>query len=857
MHVNPPGGSDAQGAPPPWERVHALFHDVLELDAAARDARLAQLDRDEPAIAREVRSLLHAHAESSGFLGTPPAGAVLRAVAPGDRLGPYRIVEEIGHGGMGVVYRATRDDENFTKDVAIKLIDPGMRSDEVLRRFRAERQILAMLDHPHIARLLDGGTAPDGSPYLVMEHVAGRPLLAFCDARGLGVDGRIALFLTVCDAVQFAHQRLVVHRDLKSDNILVTDDGSPRLLDFGIAKLLAPDPGREVTVTAPMHRMMTPDYASPEQIRGEPATVAGDVYSLGVILYELLSGARPLTFTTRSPEEILRVVTHEDPVPPSAAAARSPGGEAASRRSDTTARLKRRLTGDLDDIVLKALEKDPARRYGSVDLLAQDLRRHVEGMPVLARGRSTAYLVSRFVHRHRAAVVATSLVVLALLAGLAGTIWQAGVARRERDVAQRRFADVRGLARAVVFDIHDAIANLPGSTKAREVLVGHALRYLDDLSREAGGDLALQRELAVAYSKVGDVQGQPMFPNLGQTAAAKTSYEKALTLLREVTAAQPESSMIVHDEIVVMQRLMDLLGVMGRPEEAMALGLEARERSNGLLARHPADPVFQGDLSITCQRLADLKLAAGDTLGALEECRTNVNIAEQSFRAHPEDPRARRAALIASAKLAHFHAIRDERDSALVAYQRAEALAGAAVAAQPNDTDAARDLSIVYSMHGTFLAEADLDAGLAVYDKGMKIAERLAAADPANALPQGDVASGHFEIGAMLMQGRRYEGAERRFQEAFDRFTRIAAADTGNIEHRLNQARSARRAGEACEALARGPGDRVRWRSEAEAWFTRSLALYRTLDRKGALTGEEAAAPREIERALAALRTAT
>src|SRR5262249_8027566 len=335
-----------------WDRVRELFFEALDLPAEARDAFVSQIA--DPALAVEVRSLLAAHDVSSGFLDTPPAHTFGRLTASGDRIGRYRIVEEIGRGGMGVVYRATRDEEGFVQQVAIKLIDAALRSQDILKRFRSERQILALLDHPNIARLIDGGTTTDGSPFLVMEYVSGKSLLASCDDRQMGIEARLAVFLAVCDAVQFAHQHLVVHRDLKSDNILVTEDGSPRLLDFGIAKLLSPEEGVAVgTLTLPMNRMLTPDYASPAQIRGEPATELADIDSLGVILYELLTGSRPLQFTTRTPEEILRVAMQEEPAPPSTVAARSP--EAAMRRGDTTKRLRRRLSGDLDYVILKAL----------------------------------------------------------------------------------------------------------------------------------------------------------------------------------------------------------------------------------------------------------------------------------------------------------------------------------------------------------------------------------------------------------------------------------------------------------------------------------------------------------------------
>jgi len=855
---SPPSRKPPGDGAPDWDRVRDLFHEAVELDTDARETLLSSLATDDPALAAEVRSLLAAHEESTGVLDTPPLSPAARTASPGDRIGPYRILEQIGRGGMGVVYRATRDDESFTQQVAIKLIDPFMRSDDILKRFRAERQILAMLEHPNIARLIDGGTAPDGSPYLVMEYVAGKPLLAWCDEHRLGVEQRLALFLDVCDAVQFAHQRLVVHRDLKSDNILVTEDGLPRLLDFGIAKLLSSEGGPAVTVTAPMNRMLTPDYASPEQIRGEPATVAGDVYSLGVVLYELLSGSRPIHFTTRSPEEFLRVITQIDPVPPSQVVTRSPAGEAARRRGDTTRRLRRRLSGDLDYVALRALEKDPARRYASVDQLVQDLRRHLDGFPVLARGRSTTYRVSRFVRRHRVAVVTASLVAMSLIAGLAGTAWQARVASRERDLAKRRFQDVRQLANAVVFDIHDAIASLPGSTKAREKLVHYALRYLDGLSREARGDLSLQRELALAYTRIGDVQGRPMFPNLGQTSAALASYDHALGLLREVSAARPESAAIAHDLIVVSQRRADLLGItLNQTHEAIEQTQGIRERIVSELARHPDDFVFEGDLCVAYGRLIILKNAAADTIGAIADCSAYLDLAEKMVRARPADPGARRGALVACTRMAEFREMRGDRDSALVFYRRAERLARDAVAALPNNTDAARDLAIVLGTYGIFLGNGgQIDSAVAVSDRGMAIFEDLAAKDPDNVLLQSDVAEGHHDIGTILITGHRHQAAERRFAESYERFTRIAAADTANTESRIFMARSSRRAGEACQALSRQAGseaERSRWRSRALTWLEKSRELYRELARQGRLSGEETTAPAELDRLIAGL----
>jgi eukaryotic-like serine/threonine-protein kinase len=840
-----------------WDRVDALFHEALELDSAARETLIRQVEATDPGLAAEVRSLLASYEMVGDFLSHPLTSLLAEVAAPGDKVGPYRLVEEIGHGGMGVVFRAVREDEHFSKEVAIKLISPGMRSQGILERFRGERQILAMLDHPNIARLIDGGSTPDGSPYLVMEYVAGQPLLRYCDDRKLGIDERLVVFLTVCDAVQFAHQRLVVHRDLKSDNILVTEDGSPRLLDFGIAKLTSLEPGSTpAPVTAPMQRLLTPDYASPEQVRGEPVTVASDVYSLGVILYELLTGTRPLRFETRTPEEVLRVVTGVEPDAPSSVIARTRSAETALLRGATVTRLRRHLAGDLDYIILKTLEKEPARRYGSVEQLAHDIRRYLEKLPVLARGRTTTYLLSRLVRRHRVEVVTAGLVMLSLVAGLVGTAWQARVASRERDRAKRRFEEVRALAHAVIFPIHDAMANLPGSTKAREILVFHALRYLDSLSQEASGDWGLQHELAVAYGKIGDVQGRPMFPNLGRMPEALQSYQRSLALLQSAAAACPDSMGIQRDLVVTMQRLGDVLGRMGRRDEGMKMEMDAKRHVLAQRALHPDDPLLIGDLGVATDRLSDLKFAAGDTLGAVKEI-TEGNVAlEQLYRKNPKDPAVRRSLMVGLAKLARLLEQQD-RSRAGDYYAKSQDLAEQAVHEFPNNTDASRDLGIVYSWRSLFMAEDGMiDSALALHERGTRIAEGLAESDPSDVLQQADLANGQFEVGTILMKGQRYPQAEESFAEAYRRFTRLAAHDTSNAETRMFLARTSRQAGEACQKASRsGARDTAaRWKLKARDWFEKSLAHYRQLGKEGALSGREAGAPAEVSNQLAALQ---
>jgi serine/threonine protein kinase len=531
---------------PDFQNVEEIFHAALECEPNQLDAFLNEKCAGDEILRREVEALLALHRRAGSFIETPIADVASGLLKEdetdlliGQTIGHYKISQRISAGGMGAVYLAERADRQYEKQVAIKLIKRGMDTDSVLRHFRNERQILASFDHPNIARLLDGGATESGLPYFVMEYVEGLPVDAYCDAHALSIVERLKLFREVCAAVSYAHRHTVIHRDVKPSNILVTSDGTPKLLDFGIAKILQPSDAVEPLATLTGVRLMTPHYASPEQVRGEALTTATDVYSLGVVLYQLLTGRKPYRLKTQAPEEISRAILEQEPPRPSTAIAKSDG----SGKSQVL--NPKSLRGDLDNIVLTALRKEPDRRYQSVEQFSEDIRRHLEALPVAARKDTLAYRSAKFIRRNTVATAAAALIFLTLIGGIVATTWQARKARAEKARAERRFNDVRQLARSVLFDYHDAIKDLPGATRVREQLVKDALTYLDSLASEATGDPDLQRELAAAYERVGDVRGEAFSASLGDRTGAMESYRKALRIRETMVAADPHN---VHDQ---------------------------------------------------------------------------------------------------------------------------------------------------------------------------------------------------------------------------------------------------------------------------------------------------------------------
>jgi eukaryotic-like serine/threonine-protein kinase len=779
----------AELTPERWRRVKDVLGEALELPAERREVFLASACAGDEDLRRRVDDLIDAEAQSwtladHGDAPAPGPDAPRPADFVGRRIGHYELIREIGRGGMGAVYLARRHDD-FEKRVAVKLVRTGLGDVEALRRFIAERQIAARLEHPDIARLLDGGATPEGEPYFVMEYVEGVPLLEYCEERGSSIEERLDLFERICGAVAFAHRNLVVHRDIKPANVIVTAEGVPKLLDFGIAKLLDAE-GRTAGATETMFRVMTPDYASPEQIRGAPITTATDVYSLGVVLYELLTGRRPYRLESGRTDELIRVVCETEPDRPSTAASRGrpedPGERAGAPPSGETAvSLARRLRGDLDAIVSRAMRKEPERRYGSVEQLAADVRRHRDGLPVLARRGTLSYRAGKFARRHRVVLAAAAAVAIALAGGVVLTLREARRARAAEARAQRRFADVRKVANSFLFEFDEAIRDLPGSTPARSLVVKRALEYLDDLAKESAGDRALRRELAEAYLRVGDVQGNAFMANLGDVPGALQSYGKAIALLEPAIAAgtadDAERSTLAHAYLTGGG--IEL--VQGEAARAVEMAEKGLPLVRALAERHPDDAAKQRELAQAWQFYAFYLGASGREEDSRRALANQARILRARLSADPGDRAARRS--LGQNLYLTAQAVRDAGDveGARRMYDESVAIGEALRSQDPDSVQLRRDLGYGRTAIGG-LEEGRGNYAEALEQYGLALVqfEAIATSDSKSVDGRFSVGMTHHNMGNARAATGQHEEALKQFDQARRMYEPIVAADPGN-----------------------------------------------------------------------------
>jgi tetratricopeptide (TPR) repeat protein/predicted Ser/Thr protein kinase len=686
-----------------WDRVEEIFAAAIAAEDSARSAVLDRQCAARADLRADVEVLLAAHARAGDFIAPQTLSATGGSPRaddgrpPGTRVGAFQLCERIARGGMGDVYRAERADGEFTQQVAIKLIAARLHGAGTLRRFRAERQILASLQHSHIVTFVDGGVTSEGQPFIAMEYIDGLPLTEFCRRHAAPLESRLRLFQQVCAAVAFAHRHLVVHRDLKPGNVLVTGDGIVKVLDFGVAKLL--EPHEDIAgATGSLIGPMTPNYASPEQIRGLPVTTGCDVYALGVMLYELVAGVRPYETEGRTADEIRAIVVERNPSRPSLA------------RGGRLPYEQRRLQGDLDAIVIKAMAKDPQRRYTSAEELAADLERFLTARPVIAREPSVLYLARTAIVRHRAAFAVAAAAVVLLAGALVAALWQARIAERERAHAEQRFQQVRSLANYVIYDLQDGVSKLSGATQLRRDMVQKSLAYLDLQAAEAGDDRTLLLEIAGAYHRLGDVLGNPVAANLGDSGGALAAYGKSRAIYDSVLARQGTQADVRRALGRLVLTESDYFRILGPKERA---GSAAAEALSVWTALHESDPQN-----------------------------------EENLRG------------LAAAELAWYLQTSRPRDDAAVAHiNRALAIFGRLYDAKPDDEDRMRNVALCHRYLVTlYLGRKDDNAAFDHARRAAEFDRRRVARDPHNAAAKVDYAVVLSQMGVVRKrQGRREE----------------------------------------------------------------------------------------------------
>jgi tetratricopeptide (TPR) repeat protein len=761
-----------------WARIKELFAAASEQPPDKVDAFLAAACGEDLPLRQEVTSLLEASAKAGAFLDSPPE---LEEPAMPTRVGPWEILRELGRGGMGTVYLAERSDGAFRRQVALKLVRRGLDTEDLLARFRAERQILASLDHPNIARLLDGGAAPDGRPYLVLEYVQGEDLLTWSDRKGLDTPARLELFRQICAAVQYAHRNLVVHRDIKPANVLVGADGVPKLLDFGIAKLLADDPDDRTRTGL---RLLTPAYASPEQVRGERVSTASDVWGLGVLLYQLVTGAHPFAAPSASAEETARAVLEGEPVRPSVAARGTPEDSPEGRRR------VRALVGDLDNIILRALAKEPERRYASAEHLSDDVRRHLSCLPVRARPDTLRYRAGKFVRRHRWGVTAAGLVLLSLVAGIGGISWQAQRAQAERvraDAVRARAEELvdfmlgdlrRKLEPANRLEVLDDVARavqayfaaLP-ATDASAGTTARRLRLLQQLAAvrlaqgrledaaglidqarpalaAAGGEASADPEILRLSADAANLSGR-LAAERGELDRALAEHTASLEVWRRLVRKDPLDVARRASAADAANEVGRTLFFLGRLSEAVARHEEAREAlgavtwAPGESSRRP-----RAELAKTWCYLGRAREGAGDTAGAEEAFRRDVSLSSELVEQFPADLELKNQLSVAHNDLGRRLRLSGQLAEAVRHHAAALTIDEELRRRDPDNALWLEGLGATHAFLGRVKEEQkDLAGALAAFTADLELSDRLLAREPESAAAKAAVADGMTNVG--------------------------------------------------------------------------------------------------------------
>ncbi len=740
-----------------WRLTEEIFNEALNLPPDGRNVYLAEVCGSDGELRNEVESLLLYASDSESYLQAlvDETAQDLNSSLPfveGARIGPYAILHEIGRGGMGTVYLAARADGQFEQKVALKVINVGIDPGFALEHFLHERQVLANLQHANIARLLDGGTTESGQPYFAMEYLEGEPLTKYFSRRGLGLAERLKIFEQVCSAIHYAHQQLVIHRDLKPDNILVTKEGVAKLLDFGIAQLLGAAPNGDTAG----ERFMTPFYASPEQFRGESSSTACDVYSLGAILYEVVFGRQPFDFRGKSPEQIEKMICTDYPQP---------------------------LPGDLGDIVRKAMDKDPTRRYASAEALADDLRRYSGEFPVRAHAGGPLYRTRKFVVRNRVLSGVAAILLVLILTATALIV-------HEANIAWHRAGQVRDLAESLLTGFNES-GDGPESTAQRAQRVRHALDSLGQLSAGTGRDSALDLKIAIAYQHVGDAQGDPLRRSLGDSAGAGRSYRAAIAILERLVSQREQIPAAESELLQADYRLAMLLRATGGAKESLDYFVRASRMADAAMARSPNDLHLQFDAGEINSDMSRALAGLGQYPEAGAANTRAIAIFEKLTRAEPASQDYRDGLANSYAQRGTLANVAGNLQEGLKDFQKNLELREALAAELPNSPAAQRNLMLAYSRLGDVAGYpampnlGDREGAVGYFRKCLSIAQSIAAADPTDQNARFDLSMARLRLASTLVaikdaDTEARDEALRMLQLGLVETERLLAADPQN-----------------------------------------------------------------------------
>jgi tetratricopeptide (TPR) repeat protein len=795
-----------------WGSVRALFEGALAVAAAERQSWIDQHAPDKK-VAGEVYQLISCYEQWPDFLEESAALELVASDVPvsplvGRRLGPWRLEREIGRGGMGVVWEALRDDQTFQQRVAIKILSAGLQSSSGIARFVEERQILADLSHPGIARLLDGGSMEDGSPYLVMEFVEGERLDAWL-AHSPSLGERLRVFLSICPAVEYAHRHLIVHGDLKPANIMVTPEGEAMLLDFGVARLLGP--GLD-TLIRTHTRLFSPRFASPEQVRGQAVTTATDVHALGVLLYLMLTERQPFANGSEDTLEVMRAVCSDEPAAPSSA----------------PVPWRKALRGELEAIVLQCLRKDPEERYRSVHDLSEDIAAWRDGRPVRAHRPGWVRRARKLVRRNRALSAAIMLAMLSMSGGSGVALWQARQARQERRRAEMRFQQVKRLAHSVLFELHDAIRDLPGSTAARRLLVQDALEYLRELEATGGNNRELDLELAAAYMRVGDVQTNLGRANTGDSAAAMQSQLNARRLAVSAGLANPGQERQAQQLREIDIGLSDVYRQQGDTKTHRELRAEIDTISTGLAARHPQDRKLRFlALWDRAWTLGEGGRAEGrkatENLGAWQNA---LSAARDVLALEPDEPESIRYLARCYRNLGDAYKNTGDRAAALESYRKAVAIDDKRASSEPASAQPKMDLYFDLVASGWEHHDAGHErVAVLEFERAARLLRQICASDPDDFLARLELAKLLITAAPSWQHLGREAEVMARLREALGYLEWARARDPNNLDARLHHGWALVELGDAWARRAALGGQQARdhWREAAED-YTKSIA---------------------------------